>query len=338
LATRSGAARTLAVLSVAVLSVAVLSVAVLTMAMLPACAEKPRAEQGARPDRPSVADTAGGASASAATSVFSPLWDSAFGKFVGYNSGDSTAVVLLSSFAANSGADTTLDASPANGARVDLFGRGGLVGSATLGGLGKASDAEGCFEYSRGHVQGASQLHWHVVLPAGSARGLKLEDLSTIHGADSSELVSQIMRLASMIHHKDDSLWRDAKFSIEQGTRVELADAIVVSGSLTWLRPDAEHSARDYFVVGEAPASTPNAGWRLAYVHPDFGVPGDSTASGLDLEDEVFVASAVETKSNSRPVLFLGTRGNEVNGYAAIGRTAPGVWRLVWNGPHEGGC
>jgi hypothetical protein len=308
------------------------------LAMLPACAEKSRVDALPQVEDPAVAVTARPVSASMTTNVFSPLWDSAFGNLVGYTAGDSAIVVLLSSFAANAGADTSLDASPANGTKVDVFGRSGLVGTATLAGLGRASDEEGCFEYSRGYLQGPSKPGWNVALPTGVATGLRLDELSNLHGADSSALVDQILRLASLIHHGEDSLWSDAKFIIEQGTRLRLPDATVITGSLSWMRPNSEHSARNYFVLGEAPTSGADTAWRLAYVHPNLAVPGDIAASGLDSEDEVGVAIAVETKSDSRPVLFLETRGNEVNGYAALGRKSPGVWRLVWNGPHEGGC
>jgi len=312
----------------------------LLFAILAGCAEAPRDHAASDTASQTVAETVGKPNAPASpTNPFAPLWDSAFGNLVGYNAGDSSIVVLLASFAANVGADTTLDASPANGTNVDLFGRTGIVGSATLAGLGKASDEEGCFEYSRGRLQGRIPLRWDVALPVGTARGLALEDLSQLRGADSAALVTQILSLGAMVRHREDSLWTDAKFVIEQATRLKLSDATVITGSLTWLRPNPEHWARDYFVLGEASAAGQDSGSvRLAYVHPNLGVPGDSTASGLDSEDEIGVSTAVETKADSRPVLFLETRGNEANGYAALGRIAPGRWRLVWNGPHEGGC
>ena len=311
----------------------------LVLALPPGCAEKPRVDAIPTTDSREVVDTIKVVTArSAPTNPYAPLWDSAFGNLVGYNAGDSSIVVLLSSFGANSGADTSLDAAPANGAKVDLFGHSGLVGSGSLTGLGKASDEEGCFEFSRGRLKGTSPLNWAVAVPAGRARGLPLEELSHLHGADSAILVSQILRLATLIPRGDDSLWTDAKFLIEQGTRLRLSDATVITGTLTWLRPNAEHWARNYFVLGEMPGAVRDSASYLAYVHPNLAVSGDSAASGLDSEDEVGVATAVETTSDSRPVLFLETRGNEVNGYAALGRMAPGRWKLVWNGPHEGGC
>ena len=314
-------------------------VCVVALIGLAACSETPRVDATRDASRLQIVSTTASVNPSTAQSnSYRPLWDSAFGSLVGYSDGDTSIVVLLASFAANSGADTTLDASPANGVKVDLFGRRGHVGSAILADLGKASDEEGCFEYSRGGLVGAPQASWNVALPVGAARGLVVEDLSELRGADSAALVDQILRLAGMIRHGDDSLWKDAKYMIEQGTRLKLSDAVVITGSLTWLRPNPEHWARDYFILGEAAGAGPDAEWRLAYAHPNLAVPKDTTAFRLDSEDEIGVSTAVETKSDSRPVLFLETRGNEVNGYAAIARKAPGVWAVSWNGPHEGGC
>ena len=270
-----------------------------------------------------------------------PSWDSAFGAFIGYYAGDSSVVVLLPSFADAHHADTTsFDASSANGTRVELFSAVGSVGSGVVGGLAKSSDDEGCFEFSRGHINGIGGERWAVALPAGSARPLSLRRLSSLHATDSASFVGQIVQLAGMLYAARDTEWRDAPFLVEDGAELSLSDARVIAASVMRMLPGPQHYSQNYFFVAESQQTSAGQtrDWQIAYVHPDRSNPPDTTRSGLDLEDEVGVAAAVTTRSDSMPVLLLETRGNEVNGYAAVGRAAPGRWRVVWSGPHEGGC
>lgn len=269
-------------------------------------------------------------------------WNAAFGRFIGYNTGDSTIVVLLPSFTDGRAGDTVFDASTANGAKVELFSGRGYAGSGTLAGLGKASYAEGCFEFSRGYVDGAMDNHWSVALPAGTAKTLPVSFLSALRGADSAALAQDILRAASMLPTAADSEWREAPFTIDEGTRLNLPGGIALFASVTRMLPGPQHYSQRYFFGVESQQHGAGAAgdrvWQLSYVHPDRSNASDITASGLSSEDEVEVVAAIETNRDSMPVLILETRGNEANGYAALGRRAPAHWRVVWNGPHEGGC
>lgn len=267
-----------------------------------------------------------------------PVWDSAFGSFVGYRNGDSTVVILLPSFSDGRSGDTTFDASSVNGSRLDLFGSRGFVANASVAGLGKLIEEDGCFAFSRGHLSVAPVATWSVAFPAGVATGLESKDLSAMSSADSAQLVSQVMQITPLIPGALDPAWKTAPFIVEGAARLGLSDTTVIAASVLRILPGPEHYAQHYFVVGETASGGASGSWRLAYVHPDRSNPADSTVSGLDTEDEVGVAAAVVTKSDSRPVLLLETRGNEVNGYAALGRVGAGRWKVVWGGPHEGGC
>ena len=268
--------------------------------------------------------------------VASPRWDSAFGSFIGFGA-DSELVVLLPTF--TDSADTTADASVVNSSRVDLFGLTGHIGSATVRGLGKAKNDEGCFEFSRGQID-SPRRGWSVAFPADKASGVAVERLASLHGPDSTQLADLIKALAATVPHAQDSIWRDWPINVEDAHRFTIPGANVVVGSTSRILPGGQHYAQKLFFVGERPetaaAATP---YRLAYSHSTaaFGID-DEAISGLPFEDEAGVDAVVTTKADSRPVILLETRGNEVNGFAALGRIAPGKWALVWLGPHEGGC
>jgi hypothetical protein len=300
------------------------------------CAEKPASNTDsqavARPT-PTTQPVASG--------LRSPTWDPAFGNLVGYSAGDSAIVILLPSFQDARGGDTTYDASSGNGAKLDLFGESGFVSSSTVDGLGKGSEEEGCFEFSRGRLVGPPGSKWSVALPAGVAIGLPVHDLESMHGADSAALTDRILRLFGMIPAANDTAWRSAALTIEEGTRLRLSDAAVVAARVMRMLPGPQHYAQTYFLIAESASTEKDSAdpnWRIAYVHPDRSNPTDTAASGLSIEDEVGVAAAVLMKADSMPVLMLETRGNEVNGYAALGRIKPAQWKVVWTGPHEGGC
>jgi len=151
--------------------------------------------------------------------------------------------------------------------------------------------------------------------------------------------VKQIEALAAELPGTRDSVWRGTPFMIDNATRLDLPDARVVAASVTQILPGEQHWAQNFFFVAESPTHSADAkidDWVLAYAHP--GLSRTDSTSGLDREDEVGVAAAVTSASDSLPLLLLETRGNEVNGYAALARVAPGRWRVVWRGPHEGGC
>jgi hypothetical protein len=295
----------------------------------------------ARP--PASSDVAKPGPESQTASVQAAKWDSALGEFVGYGS-DTSVVVLLPSFSQGNLGDTIFDASRANGSKVDLFGPAGLVGSGVaVAGLGKSIDEDGCFEFSRGRVP-AGQARWSVALPAGRATGIPLEALSSLQGPDSLLLADQVKALAGTAPGAEDSRWRDWPFTIENAVRFKIADATIVVASTKRILPGGQHYSETIFFVGERPASTngiprDRRPFVLAYSHRTaaFG-NDDKDQSGLPFEDEAGVDAAVITASNARPTLMLETRGNEVNGYAALGRLAPGRWGITWLGPYEGGC
>ena len=262
-------------------------------------------------------------------------WDTAFGPLIGYG-GDSTIVVLLPEF--NYTADTTFDAAKANGSRVDLFDGKGIVGNAVISGLGKSSDDGGCFEYSRGKLD-QKNLHWSVALPAGRATPIPMRELSELRGADSVAFVREIVALAETAPEAADSEWIGQPYMVEGAASFSLGATSVIAASGAQMISGPGHFARQFFVVGERAAADSAGNYTLAYRHPQgHSRPNATNVSGLDAEDEVGVDAALFMKSNSQPTMILETHGSEVNGYAALGRVAPGRWGVVWDGPHEGGC
>lgn len=247
-------------------------------------------------------------------------------------------MVLLPTF--RDGADTTADASAVNSSAVDLFGLTGQTGSATVSGLGKARNDEGCFEFPRGQIDSA-RPGWSVALPVDRASGVALERLAALHGTDSAQLAEQIKALAATVPRAQDSIWRDWPFNVDDAYRFLIPGASVVIGSTSRILPGGQHYAQNLFFVGERPAEGADTAtpYRLAYSHSTaaFGID-DEAVSGLPFEDEAGVDAVVITKVDARPVILLETRGNEVNGFAALGRINPGRWAIVWRGPHEGGC
>jgi hypothetical protein len=269
--------------------------------------------------------------------------DTALGEVIGYRAGDDTSVtVLLASFAESPLPDTLLDASAANGVKVDLFGPKGFVASAVIRGAGKAATTEGCFELPRGRIS-PGRGEWEVALSSGRATGLPLVSLSELQEKDSLELTEELFRLAATAPGAQDSTWRDQKWTVERAVRFTLGDAVVVAGSTLRMIPGPDHFSETTFVVGERAVSSDSLADKrpfvLAYSHRTaaFGRT-DEGESGLAFEDEAGVDALVITKSNARPTLLLETRGNETNGFAALGRVAPGQWRIIWNGGSEGGC
>jgi hypothetical protein len=270
--------------------------------------------------------------------------DTALGQVIGYRSGtDSSVAVLLASFAQSLVPDTLLDARAANGTRVDLFGSNGFVGSAVITNAGMASNEEGCYSLPRGQISPV-QTGWEVALPSGRATGLPLVSLSDLHGSDSSEITESLSVLAQKAPGAQDTAWHGLKFTVENGVRLVLPGVTVVAATMTRMLPGPEHFADNIFLVGERAAASPDhiddkPELVLAYSHRTAAFGRDDWAeSGLSFEDEPGVDAAVITKANGRPTFILETRGNEVNGYAALARVAPGHWKVIWNGGSEGGC
>jgi hypothetical protein len=306
----------------------------LAVVVVLSCKETGKTEEPAAATKVSAAPAA----------LTSPSWDSAFGGFVGYRDDDSTIVVLLSTFSDRPTADTTYDASTVNGTTVDLFGSDGSVHSTSLRGLGKALYEEGCFSFPRGRMTPLRVAPWSVALPAGTATSIPLRRMRSLGAEDSTKLREQILTLARSVPGALDSIWRDLPITIDDAVLFEVDGGSVVAASTTRMLADEQHNAETMFFIGERPAGTSTASasarpFTLAYSRRRASFArNDETSGGLPVEDEAGAVAAVRTKSDSRPVLMLETRGNEANGYAALGRFAPGQWRVVWSGPHEGGC
>jgi hypothetical protein len=301
-----------------------LPASLLAFTLLVACRDEPRQRAAAPP----VASTA--ATETPAPAPPAMVWDSAVGPalLLATDAAPDSVGVVLPIAAEGSPEHATTDGpdhmAALTGARVDLIGRSGLMGTATLGADITSRASRGCTQWPRTHLLG-SRDGWGIALLAGRATAIALDSLRGLP-ADSTQLAARIAQLAAASSARDTT-FSGVPFVVRSMYRFRVGGAEVVAASLRRSIPsEANPREEQTFLIAEREPS--DSAYRIAFTR---------RAAGEDEPAQITnPLAAVMLQDTHRAAIVVSHERESGGSVGLIERVAPGVWRETWRSGYVG--
>jgi hypothetical protein len=282
------------------------------------------------PDSPAVAVQPPPDSAAPVGEPARSMWlDEAGPALLAVGPSPETALIVYSAADDTLLADSARRAAPAlAAARFDLFGRGGLLGTATLG-AAREPDEECEAPASAGlRSTDGIPVGWLVAFRRGVATPIPLDSIETMSPKDSSRLAADVARLASALPGDTAPDFRGIPFRVRTARRFRVEGAeVIVADVVRSLAQEANPRQEHILLVAERDtAAPPNARHEAAYAERSAG-PEETVASSDPL-------AAVRLGAPARPFLVLRRDDGAGGAYVLLERAGPRRWRVRWASPY----
>jgi hypothetical protein len=228
--------------------------------------------------------------------------------------------------------DTTLmDLAPVSGATVELFSRGGRIGTAMVAGPDTTSQAdssdESCDDWPMVRLRserGSRAGTWTAALLAGHARAIALDSIEGLSKGDSARLSAEVARLSGSIPDDTARAFRGLPYSVRTVRRFRAAPGVDALASEVSRRINQEANPREeqVFFVVERDSGQSTGPWKVAFARRASGHEGS-----VENHD---VLAAVSIGAARRPTLILSRYLGDGMSYALLERVGPRQWRLRW--------
>jgi hypothetical protein len=235
------------------------------------------------------------------------------------------AIVLLPAEGDSTAALTLLESLRRQGAKVELFGRGGARAAAQLGGTPSSSDAE-CRVWPLRNVStvsgdGAGSA-WAVGFVGGQAVPLALDSVEMLTSRDSMALAAEASRLASAVTATTAPAFQGLRFTAHDIHRFEASPGVqaIVAHLFRKVNQEASPEEEQTLLIAERDSGVTSGPYQLAYAERTHG-----------LEEEITTPEVIAgVRLGGRPILIVARDGNEGVAYAMLERTGPRRWRVRW--------
>lgn len=247
--------------------------------------------------------------------------------------------VVLPRFSDSMLADSTLpqdlpiELAAVAGSAVDLFGRSGRAGTATVSAADELSipEAGACTAWPSLSMSGTPPGRtWTVGLTSGRATAIPLDSADVLAGADSARLTAEVSRIASSLPNDTVPAFRGLPFAVRSVRRFNPAPGVSALVAEVVRRVNQEANPREerILLVAERDSGRTTGRYERAY---------SERASGTEEDVETTdVLAALALGPARTPTLVLRREYFEGSAYALLERTGPRNWRVRWTSAYAG--
>ena len=239
--------------------------------------------------------------------------------------GDSVAIVLPQA----TDSSMPFQQSPALEAdlSVDLVGRVGAVGVATLTPTTRTAGAAECRSWPAGRIK-PRRAGWRVGFPAGRVAAISLDSIEAMPSADSAALARSIAQNVSTLPLESDSDFRGLPFRVRSAHTFRV-DSIqgVIADVVRSVNEEANPRLEHLFVIGERAVGA-SGRYKIAFF---------SRAAGAEDDAEITELLALVLIGPKRvPTAVVNVQYDEGGQLGLIERTGPGEWDFRWHSAYTG--
>lgn len=231
------------------------------------------------------------------------------------------AIVLLPEDG-DSAATASVGALGNEGASISLFGRGGARLAGQLGAAPSNPDPE-CLVWPLRAVHGdGSADAWAVGFIGGQTAPLALDSVNVLSVRDSTALVAEASRLASLVTAMTDASFQGLRFTAHDIRRFEVAPGVqaIVAHLVRKINQEANPQEEQTLLVAERDSGVTAGPYQLVYAERVHGLEEQSTMP------EVIAGVRIA----GRPTLIIARDSDAGVAYAMLERTTPRRWRIRW--------
>ena len=265
------------------------------------------------------------------TTVAAPVfreWTVSAGRYllVADGSSDSAQIVFPEFTADSSLTNTDFAVGSADLVEYDLFGADGSVAVGRLSNLTRLR--AGCETWPRAVIQFSGESRsWTIGLQAGRALGIAYTPLDRLSGRDSSDLVVNLTRLASVAPNDTSAALRGLPYVVRSAYVATISDSLTfVFGELV-RRVNIEASPHEERTTIIAESEAAPAAYSLAFSERHTGdeesVPTTELLGLVKLRDDMYAAfTARDYSDGGTYLMFVRSEGPR--------------WRLRWSSAYAG--
>jgi hypothetical protein len=231
------------------------------------------------------------------------------------------AIVLLPD-EGDSAAAARIGALGDHGASVSLFGRGGAHLTGQLGAAPPKSDPE-CRLWPLRGVRGEGNADtWAVGFVGGQTAPLALDSVDVLSSRDSTALVAEASRLASLVTAITDPSFQGLRFTAHDIRRFEASPGVqaIVAHLVRKVNQEANPQEEQTLLIAERDSGVTSGPYHLVYAERVHGLEEQS------MMPEVIAGVRIA----GRPTLIVARDSDAGVAYAMLERTASKRWRLRW--------
>jgi hypothetical protein len=208
------------------------------------------------------------------------------------------------------------------GANVSLFGRGGATLTGQLGPPPAAPDPECRLWPLRGVHGGANANTWAVGFVGGQTSALPLDSVEVLSPRDSTAIVAEVSRLASMVTAITDPSFQGLRFTAHDIRRFEVSPGVqaIVAHLVRKVNQEANPQEEQTLLIAERDSGATTGSYQLVYAERVHGLEEQSTMP------EVIAGVRIA----GRPTLIVARDGDAGVAYAMLERAGPRRWRIRW--------
>ena len=208
------------------------------------------------------------------------------------------------------------------GANVALFGRGGASLAGQLGAAPAASEPE-CRIWPLRSVHGdGNATTWAVGFIGGQTSPLPLDSVDVLSSRDSTALVAEASRLASMVTAITDPSFQGLRFTAHDIRRFEVSPGTqaIVAHLVRKVNQEASPREEQTLLIAERDSGVTSGPYNLVYAERVHGLEEQSTTP------EVIAGVRIA----GRPTLIVARDSDAGVAYAMLERVGPKRWRIRW--------
>jgi hypothetical protein len=208
------------------------------------------------------------------------------------------------------------------GASVSLFGRGGAHLSGQLGAAPTTPDPECRTWPLRGVHSDGNANTWAVGFVGGQTAALALDSVDVLSARDSTTLVAEASRLASMVTAITDPSFQGLRFTAHDIRRFEVSPGVqaIVAHLVRRVNQEANPQEEQTLLIAERDSGVTSGPYKLVYAERVHGLEEQSTMP------EVIAGVRIA----GRPTLVIARDSDAGVAYAMLERTGLKRWRIRW--------
>ena len=227
-------------------------------------------------------------------------------------------------------AELQFDTATLRGSTAALFSRAGEIGSGTLGEGTVPAEEEDCAGWPMLRVSSSSGTvaPWSIGLVGTRVVPIALDSIGSLTAADSSRLVAEVARLASIVPVRENATrLRGLPFSVQdvRRFRARAGTDIIVAHVVRRVHEEANPlEERTLLIVERDSSQRPNVRARYIIAFYQRSVGHEETLEGSE------VLGAFTHRNASRPTLVIARESEGGVRYSLIERSGVRTWRVKW--------
>jgi len=211
---------------------------------------------------------------------------------------------------------------------VDLFNLGGFAGSSILHVSSQPAEAVACPTWPEARLTSVLPAQWRVGLEAGRVSGIAVVPINSMHGKDSTALISDILDAASHLPSGGDAAFKGIPFSVRNAYWLTVPESLVIIAEVVRKINEEANPREEHVLVVAERRSTTFGAYHLA-----FHIISAGAEESLETTD---LLAAIKVIKTGRLALVISLDYEDGGKIGLLERSSEGTWQLIWKSAYAG--